>query len=89
MTISQTKCDECGRIKGEDNRWFSIYDSLVDNFTVMTESPAPRNAKDICGEQCLHVALGKWVQGLDTKSFLLAGELEQAGFTEAAKEVQS
>ena len=69
MNFSGTKCDECGRIKGESNHWHQIAVIKWDAggaVTVELGSLGARdvpessyNIHDLCGEQCLWKHIGK------------------------------
>lgn len=71
MTFSGTRCDECGRIKGEANHWhqMGLIPSIMGGPWIELGSLAgPHSLKeytdayvvhDLCGEQCLYKHLGK------------------------------
>jgi len=71
MNFSGTKCDECGRIKGESNHWHQIgvIPSTVGGPWIELGSLAgPHSLKeyteayrvlDLCGEQCFYKHIGK------------------------------
>jgi len=65
MTFSATKCDECGRVKGEANHWHqmgvvlqskdhasSIELGKLRSFTA-AQLPEGHEVHDLCGELCL------------------------------------
>ena len=74
MNFSGTKCDECGRIKGESNHWhqMGVYvwpasegqSPLSVELGKLHGAPAGQagddyEIHDLCGEQCLYKHLGK------------------------------
>lgn len=58
-----TRCDICGKIKGESNRWFQVRISNAPCFMVALAGELDRNISkvekvlDICGEKCLHTLI--------------------------------
>lgn len=53
------KCDVCGAVRGEGNRWFSMVNTLG-------ESPClldfyENSPQHICSETCAHKALSDWL----------------------------
>ncbi len=73
MNFSGTKCDECGRLKGEGNHWLRlgtvkwedprIQRVWVELGELWGDTPWPDAAKweqhDLCGEQCFYKHIGK------------------------------
>ena len=70
MNFSGTKCDECGRIKGESNHWhqMGVLYSGGGNWvelgalmgpTDMVTIPKEYEVHDLCGEACFYKHIGK------------------------------
>jgi len=69
MNFSGTKCDECGRIKGEGNHWHQIgvqkyAERVWIELGFIGAHSMPEEAKhyevhDLCGEQCFYKHIGK------------------------------
>lgn len=71
MNFSGTKCDECGRVKGESNHWHQIgmIPSTIGGPWIELGSLAgPHSLKaygdayeihDLCGESCFYKHIGK------------------------------
>jgi hypothetical protein len=60
------RCDECGAEKKETNHWFLI---SSDGASFFAEPWSDHNAEagysaHICGEQCAHKVLQKWLEGV-------------------------
>jgi hypothetical protein len=56
------RCDECGAEKKETNHWFVI-SNAVGLFRIQTWNPDAVSGH-ICGEQCVHKVLQKWLEGV-------------------------
>ncbi len=70
MNFSGTKCDECGRLKGESNHWHQIGVLLHEGSACCIELgklrsfnlvhlPEGHEIRDLCGEQCFYKHIGK------------------------------
>ena len=64
MIKTTVVCDECGTQKGEETNWFAVTD-FTDEFKVsrtgMYTGSLPPGTKDICGQNCLHKQLDKFL----------------------------
>lgn len=62
--VTTVKCDACGKVKGESNRWFQLAASALDRRVLISMSGDLEACLDLCGEQCLHKAIGEAVKQL-------------------------
>lgn len=70
MNFSGTKCDECGRIKGESNHWHQlavVRDNIKGPLSIILGEMVDFKLNhahtleivDMCGEQCFYKHIGK------------------------------
>jgi hypothetical protein len=63
------RCDECGTEKKETNHWFEIQmgeygPGFTRTLIVTPWTEHPNGVLHICGEQCAHKVLQKWLEGV-------------------------
>lgn len=66
MKIAQTVCDECKRVRGEENHWLKVGVLVLEDKSVqLTLGVVPEKSMpgyevhDICGEQCFHMHIDR------------------------------
>lgn len=64
MTVKQTICDECQRVKGESNHWqkIGIINKSTDNSVSLHLGylfDSYDEIHDLCGESCFHKHIAK------------------------------
>jgi len=64
--IETYKCDECGKIKDETNRWWIGQTSAMDGSGLFILPFAPASLKNadmhLCGESCVLKAVAGWME---------------------------
>ena len=71
--INQTICDNCGKIKGENNHWFgaeivtgSEWDNMI-RFALAYECKDFPHL-DYCGQSCCIAALQQWLSSIQERA---------------------
>lgn len=62
MKIDTFKCDVCGQIKGENNRWLRV-DSAIPRLELHAwdDIPSSSSTLDICSDQCVMKTVQQWL----------------------------
>ena len=55
-------CDICGREKQETNRWWKVKEMADHVRIAKAEVPVPLPYKDVCGQNCLHRLVDRWME---------------------------
>jgi len=62
MTVHNTVCDNCKKVKGEANHWFVLYVTPEGHFSSLSMDGGL--SQDFCGEECVGIAVANLVSKL-------------------------